>query len=405
VLLTYGIGRSLWDETLGLYGGVLLLGMPYLLTQVPLMLVDVPTMFFLALATWASIHAIRTGGAGWMALSSAAIGLSLLSKYSTWPLLSVVLIVGIAHWRREPRRILARTATIAAAGSALAGSVLLAKHDVIGAQLGLLWRYQVPGLGRWGESAVSTLLFQIHPFITAAAAGSLALAVKRRDWRHAVLAWPMLLALAAPGGRIRYALVAFPMLALMAAYGLREIGKPEVRRFVASAAVISSLAVAVFGYLPHLSATSAQNLRDAGRYLDAIGAEAVEVFALPQTQAGINPAVSVPLLDLFTRARLVYRAGPPWSPPREEIQRSPLRFTWEYRSPPYYASPAPASSGYAAAVVILAPTEQSLPEWIERGLSGYRLSKTFETRDRWFQYQTVVSVYRPVGAVSVEEGS
>ncbi|NNF95851.1 MAG: hypothetical protein HKM94_02860, partial [Halobacteria archaeon] len=39
VVLTYMIGRTLWDETVGIYAGILLLGMPYLFTQVPLMLV------------------------------------------------------------------------------------------------------------------------------------------------------------------------------------------------------------------------------------------------------------------------------------------------------------------------------------------------------------------------------
>jgi len=50
VVLTYLLGKTLWDGTVGLYAGALLLGMPYLLTQVPLMLVDVPTMFLFMLA-------------------------------------------------------------------------------------------------------------------------------------------------------------------------------------------------------------------------------------------------------------------------------------------------------------------------------------------------------------------
>src|SRR5574340_14376 len=39
-VLTFELGKALWDEETGLLAGVFLLGMPYLLTQVPLMLVD-----------------------------------------------------------------------------------------------------------------------------------------------------------------------------------------------------------------------------------------------------------------------------------------------------------------------------------------------------------------------------
>ena len=58
VVLTYLIGKTLWDEAVGFYAGALLLGMPYLLAQVPLMLVDVPTMFFLTLAVFMTIQAL-----------------------------------------------------------------------------------------------------------------------------------------------------------------------------------------------------------------------------------------------------------------------------------------------------------------------------------------------------------
>ncbi|MEN8143017.1 MAG: glycosyltransferase family 39 protein, partial [Thermodesulfobacteriota bacterium] len=65
VLLTSGIGRILWGRETGYYAGLLLLGMPYLLTQVPLLLVDIPTMFFLTLALFSFIRALKDGG-GWL---------------------------------------------------------------------------------------------------------------------------------------------------------------------------------------------------------------------------------------------------------------------------------------------------------------------------------------------------
>ena len=396
VVLTYLLGKTLWDETVGLYAGGLLLGMPYLLTQVPLMLVDVPTMFFLTLAVFSVTKALREGGAGWIALSSAAVALAFLSKYSTWLWLTVLPLVLAVHVRRAPRLVLRRGALIALAPMVLAGAVLVLKHDVVAQQLRLLQGYQLPGLRRWRESFVSTFFFQIHPFITAAALYSGVAAVRKRDWRYSIIAWAWLLAVLMRAERIRYLVPVLPMLALMASYGLREIGSREVRRFAACCIVLSSLLVAGFAYLPHLMRMSAVNLRDAGNYADSIEGGTVEVVALPQGQAGINPAVSVALLDLFTGKRITHQNGSPGSPPREKVETSLLRFTWEHRDPAYYTAPAGGSKGEAAVIVISERVGQSLPEAIERKIAGYHLARTFQVSDEWFQYQTVVRIYQPL---------
>ena len=59
----YHIGRRLWDRETGFLAGLLLLAMPYLLTQVPLMLVDVPALFLVTLSVHAYLEALERGGA------------------------------------------------------------------------------------------------------------------------------------------------------------------------------------------------------------------------------------------------------------------------------------------------------------------------------------------------------
>jgi hypothetical protein len=395
VVLTYLIGKTLWDATVGACAGALLLAMPYLFTQVPLMLVDVPAMFFLTAAVFTTIKALGRGGALWVALSSVAVALAFLSKYSTWPSLTVVLIIFLVRLREEPGRALRRGAALLLVLAALAGVVALLKHDVISEQIGLLRSYQAPGLGRWRESFVSTFFFQIHPLVTVAAACSVFVALKKRDLRYAIIGWLPFLVVAARIERIRYILVVFPMLALMASYGLKELRSAEARRFAVSCAVASSLAVALFAYLPYLSRMSAVNLKDAGEYLNAVEGEAVEVFTLPQAGSVVNPAVSVPLLDLFTNKRIVHHSLPAQLPPRKEIETSPLRFTWEYETPGYYVPGAVDPGGKTAVVVILSDAHQPLTEQIERRIDGHRLSREFLTSDDRFQYRTLVRVYLP----------
>lgn len=403
VVVTYRLGQALWDESVGFYGGALLLGVPYLLTQVPLMLVDVATMFFLTFAVLAASRAIEGGRAGWMVLAAGGVALAALSKYSAWLFLSVGVVVVLVHARRGPAAVLGRAGLVALAAGALVGAVVLPKLDVVGEQLALLRGYQLPGLLRWRESFASTFLFQTHPLLTVAAAGSVAAALRRRDPKYAILAWPVALVLLLGVERIRYLLVAFPMVTLMAAYGLREIRSEQARRFGALCVVTSSLAIALFGYLPFLNALSAVNLAEAGRYLDSLEGEAVEVVALGGTRPVMNPAVAVPLLDLYTQKRLIHR-DPPAAEPEAEIERSPLRFTWEQKSPGYYGPRAADGGGLRPVAVILGEPAQRLPAGLERRLEGHALARRFERSDPWFEHQTLVRVYEPAGGAAAREG-
>lgn len=395
VVLTYRIGKELWDETLGFYGAALLLGMPYLLTQVPLMLVDVPAMFLITFAAFAAIKGFKLGGAGWIAAAAVALTLALLSKYSAWLMLTVLIPVFLVYAREAPAAALRRASMIVGWAAALLGLLLLAKSDVMIEQIRLLWDYQRPGLGRWHESFVSIFLFQIHPFITAAAAYSLYAAIRRRDLKYAIIGWMLALAALGQIGRIRYLLVLFPMLALAAAYGLREIRNTEARTFAAWCAVTSSLVVALFAYLPFLHTASAANLQRAGAYLDGVDAPRIEVIALEQTRAGIHPAVSVPLLDIFTRKPLTYRPDlTPLSPP-VGLATSPLRFTWESPLPRYYLAATSNSDPRTAVVVILGEPSQLLPEPVAQRLAQHCLSGEFITSEGVYGYQTIVRIYQP----------
>lgn len=395
VVLTYLTGRTLWDETAGACAGALLLAMPFLLTQPPLMLVDVPTMFFLTLAVYTTIKGVRDGGACFLAAAAVAITLAMLSKYSTWVMLSVVPVIFLAHLEYGRRTVLRRAAVISLGALLLTGIALSLKFGVVADQLKLLWNYQVPGLARWGESHASTFLFQIHPFVTVAAVFSIFAAVAKRDVKYAIIGWMLFLVMVMGVRRARYILVAFPMLALMAAYGLREIGNAKTRRFIVSCAVASSLVTAFFGFLPFLKGTSAVNLMRAGEYLDSLDVERVEVITLPRTRSIINPAVAVPILDLFTGKRIVHRGNPEPPPARSLIETSPLRFTWEFDIPPYFAPGPESPRDHTALVVIASRGGQPLPPRIARRLAGYRLSKEFAVLDGVFRFKTVVGVYLP----------
>lgn len=399
-VLTYHIGRRLWGEEMGFRAGCLLLGTPYLFTQVPLMLVDVPTMFLFTLALMAFLRALDEGGIWMTILAPVSLFLALFSKYSTWPLLSLLIIATLvralgATGPSEARSYLARGAVTALAALLPAGAAVLSKPEVFVAQMDLLRGYQWAGLRRWEEGLLSTLMFQTSPLVTAAAISSLPLAVRDRDWRYAILCWPVLTLLLMDVHRIRYMLPVFPLISLMAAHGLQAVETPGLRRFLVLSAVLPSLAIGIFAYLPFLHRTSAVNLQHAADFLKAIGAERVEVFTLPPPDGMVNPAVAVPILDLFTDSEIVYRPSSMPRPAPEELARSSLRFTWELRNPGYYG---PDNKGQGDAVVVVAGAHfpVSMPPEVAARIGTLSGSQAYSTAGDPYRYKTMVTVYHRV---------
>ncbi len=392
LVLTYHIGKSLWNDEIGLSAGMFLLGMPFLLSQVPLMLVDVPTMFFFTLSILTFIKALKKGGILLSILASVALFLAVFSKYSTWFLLPALGIILAIFIKEDPKSIFHRSLAIFLLSGLLIGVLVALKFDVIKEQIKLLISYQGPGLGRWGESFLSTFFFQINPFVTLAAACSFFLAAKNKDRKFAIISWPMAFIFIFAIRRIRYVLPVFPLMALMAAYGMQAVRRSELRKFITYATVISSLTITIFGYLPFARKISAINLMEAGEYLNDSGIEPVEVYTLPLKDPVANPSVAVPLLDLFTKRRIVYRYSPELYPPPEDIKTESLRFTWEYKNPRYYTMD-PMAKKPSTIVIVAGESNPTIPPYLQRILQGYQMSKKFEMVADPFRYKTIAEIY------------
>jgi hypothetical protein len=392
VVLTYFTGKTLWSRELGLFAAILLLGMPYLLAQVPLMMVDVAAMFFLTLAVLATVAAVARGGPLFCMMAAVAITLAMLAKYSNWLMLSVVPVIVLTHARVGWKVVSLRAMAVAAGVLVLMGIYLYAKFDVVAGQISLLHSFQMPALGRWGESLLSTFFFQIHPFITIAAVLSVYLAVKKKDVKYAIIGWMLLLVMVLELRRIRYMLVLLPMLALMAAYGLEAIRRVEYRKFIAASAAVTAVLIVAVGYLPFFQGTSANNIKQAGEYLDLINAGTAEVHILPQTRSSVNPAVALPMLDLFTGQPLVYHADPD-AHGAQTIAGLPWRWTWEVSSTGYL--PPAGTAGEAPTVVVIqSEADQAVPNYLAERIDGYRLQKEFAETSRVFRFRTFVRIYQ-----------
>ncbi len=391
VVLTSLIGRDLRDRTTGDMAGAFLMAMPYLYTQVPQMLVDVPSMFFVTLMVYAFQRALREEGPGWVALSAAAVAASALSKYSLWLMFTALFVILLVRLEAEAigkRRAMAfRGLKIVAFGALIPLLFIIYKRDVVSGQMFLLLTYQKAGLDRWTESFTSTFLFHIHPFLTAAALYSVYAAKRKKDFRYVMVVWLVFLMLLLGVRRIRYLLPVFPMLALMASYGIQDIEAERLRRFVVLLAVAFSLVVGVFGYLPFLRTNSISNLMYASRFLDTLDGEVVRVDTFPQKSA-INPAISVPLLDIYTDKKILYDYELSTHLTERQIATSSLRFTWQYANPPYYVS----DEGAPAALLALI-TPRPVPERVFQK-QGYTFLRRFDVSADLYRYRPFVEVYK-----------
>jgi len=394
-VLTFKTGQALWDEETGIYGAAFLLCIPYLYTQIPLMLVDVPVMFLLLLTVFAVIRALKCGGL-WIAAASLSIFCAFLSKYSAWLMLSVlpVIVYVFALRRKEPEKkiFLIRAVLTFSASLVFMGLFILIDYDGIREQIRLLMSYQKPALKRWEESFLSTFLFQTHPFLTASAFVSVYVAFRRRDWKYLIIIWLVLLVVLLQIRRIRYVIMVFPFLALMASYGLRSLKGSETRIVTVSCALMSSLVLAVTAYLPFLQGLSMVNLQRAGEFLDKSSSSHIEVHVIEPAEPAGSLRVAVPVMDIFTAKTLIVDERGAAVRQAAEAAMSPLRFTWEFGTPSYYRA-AGVSTDTDTVAVISDSAGTQLPPYLDERLHAFQLVKSFDEYEGIFSFRTSVRIY------------
>jgi hypothetical protein len=255
--------------------------------------------------------------------------------------------------------------------------------------------YQKPGLTWWGESFVSTFFYQTHPFISIAALFSLYMAFKKRDFSILIISWFIILVFVLQIKRSRYILILFPMFTLMASYGLQRIKSIELKRFVVYSIVSSSLVIALFVYSPFLQKMSSANFKDAGRFLNSTDYPYVEVITLPFKGTKVNPAIAVPMLDLFMEKEISYQYDTLSILPFEKIRESSVRFTWGYKNPEYYETIRRNENEKPAVVIISNELAEQLPEYAREKIKRYDKVKVFQKTTGLFRYNPFVTVYQP----------
>jgi hypothetical protein len=266
------------------------------------------------------------------------------------------------------------------------------KGALILEQINFLRTYQLAGLKKWQEGYIAAFFFQSHPYITLAALVGLYRAATNLDRKILIMAWFGGLAFFLELKRLRYLLPLLPFFTLTAAYGLQMITHARIRRYIAYCGVLSSLVISIWVYNPFLEKTSMSNLQQAGRFLDTLDAEAVEVFCLPQVHSLGNTSVAVPILDLYTD-RIIYQQQE-WITEEgfRRAQNVSLRFTWELNQPAYYRDKKYVDQKLPL-VIISAESIDKIPPQLVDKYPAARLVRKFSNTSSIFRYQTFVTVF------------
>ena len=394
VLLTYFLGKELWDEEVGLLAGILLLCYPYLLLHIPLMMVDLPSMFFLLLSIFTFCRVLSTTRPYWILLAALAISLTLLVKYSTWLYLTILPVISIVRFNDDPRRITQRSLYVLVAVLIFSVPVAFGLWETMSEQLGLLFGYQRAGLGKWSESFISTSFFHIHPLVSVAALLSVYAAWKKRDKKIIILSFLIMLIIVLEIKRIRYILPVFPMLALMAAYYLRRLHDKRLRRYLILGCLGSSLLLTFGAYLPFVKKLSAINIQKAGQFLNTLETSRASVYIVEQESIIANLNINIPLLDLFTDATLYSLPVPSLLKAKATAKKdTSFRFTWEQELPDFYNPPSTKGDNSEPLVIISTNTSYVIPPFIRKRVENYSQYEVFDQKTKLFTFRTVVAVF------------
>ncbi|NOZ82549.1 MAG: hypothetical protein GXN98_01840 [Euryarchaeota archaeon] len=379
-LLVYRIAQRLWGRRAGSYTALLMLASPYVLSRVPLTLVDVSLSFLTAALAYSLLAGLsHSNSTRHLLTAGACVALIPFTKLTGGVyLLPLVLVPLTLHLRGEslsPRHLMLPVLL----GTALALPVLLHLAPVLKEQIAtaMILKSRMPEI-TGAESVWNLLFYQFSAPVTLLAASGAFMALRRRDWGIALpLLWFLVPLVIYHDTRIRYMIPAYPALALLAGYALARLSeqRKSLACFLAIATVLSSLMLLYLAYVPFAQTNSAADLMRAAKYAERIPVESVDVYAVYPASYNSSLALLIPLFDLHSSKEVLVR-GESLMPTKEITpEQRNVSWTWSFELPGYYFKLAPPSE----LVAVISPMYYTyLPPLLAERLRNYTLVRTFE---------------------------
>jgi len=324
-VLTYKISKTLWNREIGLYSGFLLMSFPFLLSQIPLTLVDIPQMF---LTTSTIFIIIKIFDNKYFVIPASillffTIYTKLTSILVILPIFSILIINNksiINDWYRWG-------CTIFFSGI-LVMSFLFWKIDIFINQILLMTNrsFTVP------ESQL-VYFFQIGAIVILFALFSLIIAYNRKDRNYLILIlWVIIPFLILSNTRIRYMVPVFPGIAIMASISLNAISAKSVKKFLIISLILTSIIFSIITYIPYEENFSDRNVKDAAEFTNELENPDVQLFLDFSENQIYNPEPFVSLFDFYSNKRIIYSNSNKYYASEDYLNS----WTSKYTLPPFY---------------------------------------------------------------------
>ncbi len=402
-LLVYRTAEHLWGTRAGVFSGMLMLASPYVLSRVPLTLVDTTLSFLTAALAYTLLTGLTRGDTKRLVLAGVCTAMIPFTKLTgvvyLLPLALVPLVLHLRGERWKPRLLTVPLIL----GIALALPLLLYLQPVLREQLvtAMVLRARMP-VWSGTESVWNMLLHQFSAPVTILAIASLYLSYRARDRGILLpLLWFLVPLALYHDTRIRYMIPAYPALAMLAGVGLFRLSQGDRRMacFLAIATVLGSLSMLYLAYVPFAQANSAADLMRAAKYAERIPVDTIDMYALYPASYNSSLALLIPLFDLHSSKQVVVR-GESLMPTREITpEQRNVSWTWSYELPGYYFRLAPPSD----LVGVISPMYYPyLPPMLRERLQNYTLIRTFEagTYGALFPYKVRLYLRNPTVSIS-----
>lgn len=301
-VLTYKISKRLWDEEIGLYSGLFLLSFPFLLSQVPLMLVDITLMFFTILAVFLILKIFDSKY--YSIPASLAIFFAVYAKLSSLlfilpPAISILYINYRSVLKNKHRWIFTIFFSMA-----IIILFFLLNIDIFLGNMQTITK-GVEG-NRYYESELN-YLYQVGPVIILLAIFSIIVAYRKKDKNFVILiAWVVIPFLIFHNTRIRQMISVFPVIAIMASLSLSTISHKPIKKYFTLSLVLASIAFTIYAYIPYEENFTDRNIKDAAEFTNSMNISEIELFLDFSEKHSYNPDPMVLLFDLYSHKKIVY---------------------------------------------------------------------------------------------------
>ncbi len=380
-VLIYMISKRLWNEEIGIYSGLLLLSFPYLLSQVPLMLVDIPLMFLVTLSVF---FILKVFDSYYYCLPAIiAVFFAVYAKMSSALMILPAISILIINYRSIKKDLNRWIFTIILS---LLSIILFFywKHDVLIEQIGIINKYNGPS---FYESPLN-YLFQLGAIVIFLALLSIIIAYRKKDKNYIILiAMTTIPFIVFYDSRIRYMIPVFPYIAVMSSLSISCISNKNVKNFLISSLVITSIVFSIYAYIPFEENFTDKNIKDAADFTNTLNISEIQLFLDFSDKHPYDPEPLVVLFDLYSNKRIIYS---------EEYKIYPVKdfsYSWTalFKNPPFYYHDKLSDNRI---IVIISDKEKSnsIPQ---RYLEKHLLTRKFETKSISILIPSSVKVYMP----------